>query len=59
MEFQWMSEFPSKKRNWYWEFELFPHVSIVNNPDQGWAVGIGWLFWTAAIFVDLEPSGPI
>lgn len=54
MEIQWMNEFPSKKRNWYWECELIPHFSIVNNPEQGFAVGIGWLFWTLALFVDIK-----
>jgi len=54
MEFQWLSEFPRKNRGWYWEIELIPHISIVNNPDEGFAIGIGWLFWTAALFIDLE-----
>ena len=54
MEIQWMNEFPSEKRNWYWECELIPHFSIVNNPEQGFAMGIGWLFWTLALFVDVR-----
>ncbi len=53
MEIQWLSEFPSKKRGWYWEIELLPHISVVRNPTEGFAIGIGWLFWTVALFVDL------
>lgn len=53
MEIQWLSQFPSKKRSWYWEFEILPHVSIARDPSEGFAIGVGWLFWTVALFVDL------
>ena len=53
MEIQFISMFPSKKHGWYWEFELFPSVAIARNPEEGFAIGIGWLFWTIAIYVDL------
>lgn len=54
MELQWISYFPSKKHGGYWEFTIIPTITIVRDVDQGFALGIGWLFWTFALFIDLD-----
>lgn len=53
MEIQWINNFPMKKHGWYWEVSLIPTCDIARNPEEGFAVGIGWLFWTIAIYVDI------
>jgi len=53
MEIQFISMFPCKKHAWYWEFSLIPTIDIARNPEEGFAVGFGWMFWTLAIYVDV------
>lgn len=53
MEIELINYFPKEENGWYWEFSFFPTLEIARDPQEGLAVGIGWLFWTLAIFVDL------
>ena len=54
MEIQFISMFPTKKSGGYWELSLIPNIDIARNPQEGLAIGLGWLFWTIAIYVDYE-----
>ena len=54
MEIQFISMFPSKKHGGYWEFSLIPSIDIARDHQEGLAIGLGWLFWTIAIYVDYE-----
>ena len=45
-----VSNTPSKEHLSFWEFALIPQVNAAGD-DQGYAIGIGWLFWTFVIYL--------
>lgn len=43
-----VNNFPCKEHTDYWQCDFIPQLGIAGD-DQGYAIGIGWLFWTFII----------